>query len=720
MKIKTALIICLSLLFSFSGITYIDAQTSFEGDTGGVDVNANIDQDLYSQLEISPTYVEILQPTTVNLHLLNSNNEPKANRTIILYINGSSSGVSITQPLKSDSNGNTSGSVKSSLSGTYTICAKDITEGFDIYLSDCENLYVIPVAIPTLNAEPAFTQGSKNTLSWNTSGLGTYMFLAQSSTKSDFSTTAQDTGWITSRSYEFTDLTNGQMYFYRVKAKNSWGGESGWSNVVYSVQDNTAPEVKLLSTSGLGTTTTQNWDAQTILTFKLRVKDNIQISEKSFWCVLQDGSSKECLNTESLNGDIWTLTVRLGDLEHDSNYFLYSTYNFCAQASDEVGNVTRICNISLKIPETSPSKPVNPATPIVEQIKDTVVNIIEDTQKIANNTIGSMDTGTLEQISITVTLGNILLGIGMLLGGIGTLPYIIVQLFLSILGILGFRRKGKPTGYLYDSVTKEPISQGIVRIFNENNELVWTDVTNHNGYFETVEVPSGEYSIKVMAKDYDFPSKIVFGKKDFPFENVYQGQEFYTSSGVIPDFSIPMDLRKMGEFRRIFNQLAFGSKILWKTLYFVFFVFGFIFSIYALITNRIWYNYIILLLYIPSLLIFFASFLGNREKFGIVKDIKGKRLEGITLGLKEREFGKLVSKRVTDSHGRYRFFVNKGSYELVVLSTDWKLVDENMGIVDFKKDGILTKRIVLKKVVTEKKIKKIKQEEEVLEPLEEL
>lgn len=313
------------------------------------------------------------------------------------------------------------------------------------------------------------------------------------------------------------------------------------------------------------------------------------------------------------------------------------------------------------------------------------------------------------------------MGLGILIGGIGTIPYVLIQLFLALSSLLGFRKKGNPAGYVYDSVTKEPIPQCIVRVFNENNELVWTDVTDRNGYFKSVTLKTGEYSITVAAQHYSFPSKLIFGKTDFPLENVYHGQEFYSSRGVIPNFSIPMDKREMSDVRYVFNQFRFASKTLWKSLHILLFIVGLVFSIYALSTNQVWYNYLIIALYVPSIFLLFFSLFGRGERYGLVKDANGKRLPGIVLGLKEKEFDKLISKRVTDDYGKYRFFIYPGKYDLVILSTDWKLVDgQNLSDIVVKKASVLARKVVVEKFVPEeKRVKKVKPQE-VLEPLGEL
>jgi len=50
-----------------------------------------------------------------------------------------------------------------------------------------------------------------------------------------------NSGWIAGTSQEFTGLTDGQIYYYRVKARDVALNESGWSASESSTQDDTAP-----------------------------------------------------------------------------------------------------------------------------------------------------------------------------------------------------------------------------------------------------------------------------------------------------------------------------------------------------------------------------------------------------------------------------------------------------------------------------------------------
>jgi hypothetical protein len=95
---------------------------------------------------------------------------------------------------------------------------------------------------PTMAAEPPYTQGTSNTVSWSDeSGSGAIEYFVQRATDSGFTADVDTSGWLPGTSYEFTGLSNGQIYYYRVKARNAGLAESGWSNIESSTQDDSAP-----------------------------------------------------------------------------------------------------------------------------------------------------------------------------------------------------------------------------------------------------------------------------------------------------------------------------------------------------------------------------------------------------------------------------------------------------------------------------------------------
>lgn len=707
MKKHTALKILIGLLFFFLSFSSVRA-LSFEAGTFTIDVNADIDVDLYSHLTLNPVTVEIKENSQVLLEILYPNGTPKSNRNIEIYIDGPSLGVIIGQPAPTDLNGETTGTVKSSIPGSYKVCAKDVTEPLDVFILDCETLFVTPVPSPIMIPEPQYTAGEKNSVMWNMADSANYTYLVQVSKEPGFSSIVGSSGWTPQLTYEFSGLEDGQIYFYRVKAKNLSGGESAWSNIVFSVQDSQKPEITILNIGSLGDNTVEEWDPLYSFIIRLRVKDNIGIQSKDFWCVLSDDSPDDCMEGENTFGDIWEIQIKLGSLEQQDNGYLKEEYTFCAEAIDTVGNVQRICNIKLKVEHKEGEVVPKPPKTDIEKVVDKIIKILDDT-------VGKIELDDLQNVTVTTAVTNILVGMGILIGSLNSIPYLIVQIVLNILTLLGFRKGGHPIGYVYDSVTKEPISQAIVRIFNSNNQLTWTDVTDSNGYFRVDELPKGIYSIKVSGKDYIFPSKIVFGNKDFPLENVYHGKEFRYEGGEIPNFSIPMDKVEYSEFRILMERLAFRSRVLLKILHILLFFVGLIFSLYALRISPMWFNYLIVALYIPSFFALIIALFGKKERYGIVRDAKGNKLKGIIVGLKEKEFDKLISKRVTDDLGRYRFIVNKGIYNIEILNTNIAIIDYT-GLDNIKvKDGF-----VIAKDINVKKVIEGVEEEEIMEPLSEL
>ena len=173
---------------------------------------------------------------------------PISGHSVRLYIDGDDTGVTLTQPEDSDLSGLCTGKIKVSESGTYKVMAVDDTYGYDISITDFDIFYAVPLDIPSLLPEPYYTKSSENTIRWISEEE--YSYYAEASKLSDFSVVDKESGWVSESQYTFTDLDDGVMYYYRLKKKNSGDGESGWSNVVYSVQDSSAPVITLVSKIG--------------------------------------------------------------------------------------------------------------------------------------------------------------------------------------------------------------------------------------------------------------------------------------------------------------------------------------------------------------------------------------------------------------------------------------------------------------------------------------
>ncbi len=652
MKVKTALL-KIFLLFFFL-LSPVFAQNFYVGEHGIV-VQTNINIDFFSTVNISPTTVEIFQPSAVEVRILSPNGEGVAGREVVIFANN----LNITQStFISDSLG--------TVTGTYMVCAKDITFGYEIDIQNCKTLYVVPVAVPNMIAEPQYTKGLSNRVFWGNLGTG-YSYNVQVSENSDFSVIKQESGYISGTSFEFSNLENGKMYFYRVNAQNLYGGISSWSGSVHSVQDAEPPTIEILDIAGLGENTTVEWSSAYLVTMRFRIRDNLQVSDAQFKCLNSLGNQYTCTTIFSLQGDILTVEVRLGNLERISGIYLHDRYEFCIEASDAATNTVKQCAIYLNIP---PGEiPISPTEPPLVDIAD---KIFDDITSALDDTIGKLDPSNLNLITLTTTVATITAAIALVAGGIGSIPYFLLQLLLNILSFFGFGKGKKPIGFVYDSLTKEPLSQAIVRVFNEKKQIVWSDVTDTRGYF-SARLKEGKYKIIVRAPKYTFPSNIVFGKEDYPLINVYHGETFTVKEDQEINFAIPMDPIEISKLRFSWESIWARIKFMVNILHILLFLIGLIFAFYTYYINPTLFSLLVLLLFVPTFFFILRNIFINREKYGIVFNKNMEPLEGITIGLREAEFDRIIAKRVTDKRGRYRFIVDTGHYYLEILDTNYTI-----------------------------------------------
>jgi hypothetical protein len=536
---------------------------------------------------------------------------------------------------------------------------------------DSDTLYVTPLDIPFLLEEPVYTKGTTNTLFWNSIGSG-YKYYIEVSEYNAFNSIKDFSAWISGSMFEFDNLENEKMYFYRVKARNSYGGESQWSNVRYSVQDNENPQITLLSIGDVGDNNTVEWNSNSEIEIVYKVEDNLSLENTKFYCVRDDNSKVEC-GSSTNSGVLYTTSITLGELQKNGVNDLFSKYVFCVEAKDTAGNSVENCDIEIEIPlwqGEEEEEPEKVPTSIGRIIRD----IVDDTKIMMDDIFEGLDEYTLQDINTFATVGTITVTVGSILGGLLYLPLYLFQVLLGLFSWLGLRKRGKLSGYVYDSRTKEPISQAVVRVYTKDGNLVWTDVTDSRGLFR-MGLEDGEYRIEVSARGYKFPSESIFGKSDYPLENVYHGEEFNVAQGVIPEFSVPIDPIEMSTFSRFMTSLRGRFRAIYKVASLLFFVFGLIFSVYTYNRNPNWFNFIIILLYVPSFVLVVRAVFKKSLESGVVTNDKGEPLEGIAVGLRDEEYGRIVAKRNTDGSGRYRFVVDRGNYSLEILDTEYEVVE---------------------------------------------
>lgn len=140
------------------------------------------------------------------------------------------------------------------LTGTTTITLS-VTDGIFTTSSNFVLSVGSPVA-PILQALGSSTAGSTSTLSW-AAVAGAESYTLQISSSADFAAGLLSSQTVSTLTANFSSLTHGLTYYYRVRSNNSVGSSS-YSNAVFSTQDTSLRPISLnlVFSSPVGTTYT--------------------------------------------------------------------------------------------------------------------------------------------------------------------------------------------------------------------------------------------------------------------------------------------------------------------------------------------------------------------------------------------------------------------------------------------------------------------------------
>jgi hypothetical protein len=662
------------------------------------------------QAERPSGVIQVLDPIVekgiwarVRITLVDSGGNPLSGRRIVFNVDRPMANWEIEQPSAlTNSNGVTEGRIRGFEVATVRVTAEDRTIPMHFQIDGFDWLQVRELPSLTLNSLPNYSKGLSRRINWN-NVLGNYQYLIQASKNSNF-TSPMNSGWLSSNQFTFTNLVHAQGYFYRGKLRNSAGVESSYSNIVSSIQDNEAPSIENVDFEIIS----QNEQRKAKFTFL--IKDLSRVTNVQFKCKDDDEIYISCGSVSSLNDFHYILFSKEDLLPYEIAEDEYSL-EYCIRADDIVGNRGEYCEqkvFNLEAVEVVVEEEV-----VEEEKPDFKANVItritapvrEAAKKNIENTVAYVQDLNLDDrkiVTASVSLASTVAPVTFLSVFFNPANfYPIGQLFLGVLGV--FRRKDKilPYGYVYDAITKEPINRAIVRIYKEG-KLVATTVSNVYGVF-TAKLKPGEYFLKVSATGYLYPSKLVTGSTDSPLQNIYRGGKFEVKEELHLQYSIPLDPFDPSNAKYFKIMLVSRLGKLFLVLQKIFVVVGLFLAFFLYLRNPVTFNLIIVILYIPLLFIhLFLSFSGKRQTLGMVKNTKGESIGGVTLGLREMEFEKLVAKRVTNEKGHYKFLVPGGKYRLEILSSDYEIKEPKEGALYFKGD-VKKPLLIHKNLVLEEK-----------------
>ncbi len=650
------------------------------------------------QAEKPKGMIEVLDPivekgmwSRVRITLVDSNGNPLPGRRIFFQIDRPNLALwDIEQPVGlTNSNGVAEGRIRGFEVATVRVTAQDRTIPLNFTIDAFDWLQVTQLPTLQLHSLPNYSKGLTRRITWNNL-VGNYQYNIQISRNADFISPASS-GWISFNVFTFKNLDHAQGYFYRGMLRNSAGVESSFSNVVFSIQDDEPPDIEKVDFE----TFTRN--QRNFVRFTFLIKDLSGVSNVKFECKIpNEGVYASCGSISSMN-DFHYIVFEESDLfnyEVGNNEYLLE---YCVEAEDIVGNIGSLCKEErfyllkeIEIVEEEPV-PVEPLPPFRRNMEE-AISYIQDLELDELR----FRTGSIALVSTLApaTLLTIALSPATL--------YPLWQLLLGLFAIFRKKKKILPYGYVYDAISKEPINRAIIRIY-KGKKLITTTVTNVYGIF-TASLEGGEYFLKVSSPNYSYPSKLITGKVDPPLENIYRGGRFVIKEDSNIQYSIPLDPLDSSHLAYyktyVLNKLGKMFLFLQK----IFISLGFLLALFLYVRDPSTFNLIILIIYLPliGLHLFLASPTSKRHSFGLVKNRKGELIEGVSLGLRELKFEKLIAKRVTDKRGRYKFLVPGGEYQLELLTPGYEITNLKERDLIFK--GSVKKPLLVRKnIVLEKK-----------------
>jgi hypothetical protein len=240
-----------------------------------------------------------------------------------------------------------------------------------------------------------------------------------------------------------------------------------------------------------------------------------------------------------------------------------------------------------------------------------------------------------------------------------------VRMWGFLLMGLGIKKRSKPWGTVYDSVTKQPIDPAIVTARDESGKVVAESITDIDGRYGFL-LPDGTYYISVKKTNYEFPSKKMGGKSfDELYSDLYFGEPVTIQAGQVLDKNIPMDQKGFDwneASKKERNAMLFHSKHEKPVAIISDYVYGLglLISVIVVITRPSMYDISVLVAY--SLVLVFLKFDFKKKPGRITIKDTNQPLSYAIVRVTTTDHMVTLRSGVSDAQGRYYCIVPKGEY----------------------------------------------------------
>lgn len=299
--------------------------------------------------------------------------------------------------------------------------------------------------------------------------------------------------------------------------------------------------------------------------------------------------------------------------------------------------------------------------------------VVEKTNEYVNSPVGKTVTKVVEPVGVA---SGVVVAVSQVAISTATMTvtsfsdiYLVVWRLIGLLFGAG-KRKGKPWGTVYDSITKRPLDPAYVIVSKESGEEISDAITDLDGRYGFL-VPTGSYKIKASKTNYSFPTKTLENRSfDELYDNIYHGEATNIEEGEIVIRNIPLDpigfdwnefeKNKQNLFRIYSNRERF-----WKRFFDVLYTIGFGTAVISTVFNPTTVNIIFFSLYF----LFVIYNLKTKDVKKAVSVRYANNLEPIPYAIIKVFFADLDSKIktiVADHLGRFYFLVAPGKYYFTI------------------------------------------------------
>lgn len=301
-----------------------------------------------------------------------------------------------------------------------------------------------------------------------------------------------------------------------------------------------------------------------------------------------------------------------------------------------------------------------------------------------NKTVNTLTRRILRPIAQTVATVGLITIIVQAVAALPSIFQFLAYLIALLAEALGIKRKPKPWGVVFDSLSGKPIDLAVTRLFDsESKRLVATRVTDLSGKFG-FSVDPGTYMVSVTKPGYIFPitrnslsylsreqtyyvgAPIKIEKKmenlslSIPIEPVRTQMSFYSKMRILS--------RDLSEWISSFSLYIFvpilALGIITSAI-----------SAYVLAETK---NYILMDSYFIMAGFYIIQRSRSQRRHGTVLAPTGdhkklKRLANALIYVYDAEFETLRGEIPTDNNGRYTLFVPKGKYYLTCKASGFEM-----------------------------------------------